>query len=139
MKKLIRVLAAFALVLGCLGWMGQQQALALNLSDFAVQSSPVLAAESQSNFSAGTPAGEKTDINNASIRAFTKYRGFYPTLASKIVQNAPYENVEDVMNIPELSESQKKRLQANLDNFEAGEIRERYVGGNDRFNPGVNW
>ncbi|MFW6357814.1 MAG: photosystem II complex extrinsic protein PsbU, partial [Chroococcales cyanobacterium] len=70
-------------------------------------------------------------------RAFRQYRGFYPTLASKIIQNAPYENVEDVLDIPGLSERQKERLQANLDNFTVTPQSEVFVEGDDRFNPGV--
>jgi photosystem II PsbU protein len=38
-------------------------------------------------------------------------------LASKIIKNAPYEKVDEVLDLPGLSEKQKSRLQANLDKF----------------------
>jgi photosystem II PsbU protein len=61
--------------------------------------------------------GEKIDLNNANLVAFTDCPGFYPTLAAAIVANGPYEKVEDVLKIPDLSKRQKKLLRANLDNF----------------------
>lgn len=60
---------------------------------------------------------QKIDLNNANIVAFTDCRGFYPTLASLIVQHAPYETVEDVLTIPGLSDRQKTLLKSQLKNF----------------------
>jgi photosystem II PsbU protein len=60
---------------------------------------------------------QKIDLNNANIVAFKGCRGFYSTLASLIVQSGPYEAVEDVLEIPELSDRQKELLQAQLKNF----------------------
>lgn len=62
-------------------------------------------------------SGQKIDLNNANLVAFTDCPGFYPTLAKEIVAHSPYKNVEDVLAIPGLSEAQKERLRANLDNF----------------------
>lgn len=59
----------------------------------------------------------KLDLNNADLRDFMKYRGFYPVLARKIIDYAPYMSVENILNIPGLTDEQKERLQANLDNF----------------------
>jgi photosystem II PsbU protein len=84
-----------------------------------------------------TEFGKKLDLNNTHVRAFRKYRGMYPTLAGKIVDNAPYQKVEDVLNIPGLSERQKELLQANLDKFTVTEVDPTFVEGGDRYNPGV--
>ena len=62
--------------------------------------------------------GAKIDLNNANIIAFQDCRGFYPNLAKMIVQHSPYEKVEDVLEIPELSERQKELLKSQLVNFE---------------------
>jgi photosystem II PsbU protein len=84
-----------------------------------------------------TEFGKKIDLNNTHVRAFRKYPGMYPTLAGKIVQNAPYQQVEDVLDIPGLSERQKELLQANLDKFTVTDPSEVFVEGGDRYNPGV--
>jgi photosystem II PsbU protein len=61
--------------------------------------------------------GQKIDLNNANIIAFTDCRGFYPTLAKLIVTHGPYLQVEDVLNIPGLSDQQKDLLTSYLDRF----------------------
>ena len=71
------------------------------------------------------------------LEIFAVYAVFYPNLASKIIQNAPYNDVEDVLEIPGLSESQKERLQANLDNFVVTKMSDVMNAGDDRYNPGV--
>ena len=138
MKKLFGVLAALMLVFTSLGFMAKP-AQAFDLNSFALQSSSVLAAEYRNPADAKltTEFGQKLDLNNSDVRDFREYRGFYPTLASKIIKNAPYENVEDVLNIPGLSESQKQRLQANLDNFTVTKTSDVFTEGGDRFNIGV--
>ncbi|MEM1366786.1 MAG: photosystem II complex extrinsic protein PsbU [Cyanobacteria bacterium P01_H01_bin.15] len=80
--------------------------------------------------------GQKIDLNNANVRKFRTLPGFYPTLAQSIVQNAPYDSVEDVLSIPNLSERQKERLQANLDNFVVTPQAAIFNMGDDRYNPG---
>jgi photosystem II PsbU protein len=62
-------------------------------------------------------SGQKIDLNNANLDAFTDCPGFYPTLARTIVTNSPYQKVEDVLALPGLSDRQKKLLKANLGNF----------------------
>ncbi|HEY9663502.1 MAG TPA: photosystem II complex extrinsic protein PsbU [Allocoleopsis sp.] len=64
---------------------------------------------------------QKIDLNNANIVAFTECQGFYPTLAKKIIENSPYEKVEDVLNISGLSDRQKDLLQSQLKNFKVSE------------------
>ncbi|MBZ8181223.1 MAG: photosystem II complex extrinsic protein PsbU [Oscillatoria sp. PMC 1051.18] len=139
MKKLVRILAILLVSVGCLAMLGQPKAIAVNLSSVTLQSSPVLAEVALINpadAKLATEYGKKVDLNNANVRFFRQFRGFYPTLAQKIVTNAPYQKVEDVLNIPGLSETQKERLQANLDNFTVTTPSSVYVEGGDRFNNG---
>lgn len=143
MKKLGSFIAVVILFFGCLGCFGQQT-LAVGLNDLTLQSSPILAvsleAEGPLRNTADAKLGEyggKIDLNNSHVRTFLKYPGFYPTLAGKIVKNAPYKSVEDVLQIPGLSETQKERLQANLDNFVVTDPYDVYNEGDDRFNPGI--
>lgn len=140
MKTLVRVIAVLALIVTTFGFTGHSQARAVDLT-FNLQPSPVLAAETSRRNLADeklrTEFGEKIDLNNSDVRDFRKLRGFYPNLAGKIIDNAPYEKVEDVLNIPGLSETQQARLQANLDKFTVTETSLEFTQGGDRYNPGV--
>jgi photosystem II PsbU protein len=139
MKKLVGVVAALFLVFSAWVGAGIPQAQALDLSHFSVSSMSILAAVERRN-AADDKLGEfkdKVDLNNSDVRDFRKYRGFYPDLASKIVRNAPYERVEDVLDIPGLSETQRDRLQANFDSFTVTPPSDVFNEGDDRYNPGV--
>jgi photosystem II PsbU protein len=140
-KALVRTLTVFSLLLGCLGWLGTTQtAQAADLSLTAFRSVPVLVAASLRNPADEKLAevyGKKIDLNNTNVRAFQKYPGLYPTLAGKIITNAPYQKVEDVLDIAGLSERQKKVLQANLDHFTVSEVVPAFTEGDDRFNNGI--
>jgi photosystem II PsbU protein len=133
MKTLSRILVLVALVLGLSGWLGGELAQALPLS----AGTPLLAELNAVDAKLATEFGQKIDLNNSDIRDFRDLRGFYPNLASKIIKNAPYNKVEDVLSIPGLSESQQARLQANLDNFVVTEVSSELTEGDDRINPGV--
>jgi photosystem II PsbU protein len=61
----------------------------------------------------------------------------YPNLARKIIRNAPYKNVEDVLEIEGLSDRQKELLQANLDKFAVTDVESAFTEGDDRFNNGI--
>lgn len=150
MKGLVRILVVWSLTVGCLGWLGlPQSAIAspmplvysASLSNVTLQSLPVVLAEAPLRNAAddklATEFGKKIDLNNSHVRTFRQYPGMYPTLAGKIIQNAPYEKVEDVLEIPGLSDRQKELLQANLDKFTVTEADPTFVEGGDRFNPGV--
>ncbi|MBD1904438.1 photosystem II complex extrinsic protein PsbU [Funiculus sociatus GB2-A5] len=145
MKRLVRLVSVLALLVSCLGWLGlTQNAYAANLTGVTLRSSSVLAAveapleklRNRADDKLATEFGKKIDLNNTNVRAFRQYPGMYPTLARKVVDNAPYKNVEDVLKIAGLSESQKERLQANLDNFTVTEVDETFVEGGDRYNNG---
>jgi photosystem II PsbU protein len=58
-------------------------------------------------------------------------------LGSKIIKNAPYEKVEDVLSIRGLSDRQKQLLQANLENFTVTEYEPNFNEGDDRINNGI--
>jgi photosystem II PsbU protein len=65
-----------------------------------------------------TRSSKKIDLNNANLYAFRQIRGMYPNLAKKVVANAPYNSVDDVLQIADLSEKQKQTLKDNLDKFD---------------------
>ncbi|MCA2618308.1 MULTISPECIES: photosystem II complex extrinsic protein PsbU [unclassified Microcystis] len=134
MKNLVRLLAVIALIIG--SFWGKVPAQALNLTSIAFPSLPV-AVLNAADAKLTTEFGAKIDLNNSDIRDFRDLRGFYPNLAGKIIKNAPYQEVEDVLNIPGLSATQKERLQANLEKFTVTEPSKEFIEGDDRFNPGV--
>lgn len=137
MKKFASILAAVLMSLSFWGFSGITSAQAADLNFFSTQSTSVLAIRTNA---ADSKLGEiqgRVDLNNSDVRDFRSLRGFYPNLASKIIQNAPYNDVEDVLEIPGLSERQKERLQANLDNFVVTKMSDVMNAGDDRYNPGV--
>ena len=140
MKGLVRLFTVFTLLLGCWGILGTTQtAQAFSFNSFVGNQVPVLAVarQNKADQKLGTDFGKKIDLNNTNIAAFQKYPGLYPTLAKKIIKNAPYNKVEDVLNIPELSDKQKALLQANLDNFTVTEFEPNFNEGDDRINNGI--
>lgn len=138
MKRLASIITALLLIVGSWGFAGATQAQASDLNIFTLQSSPVLAVRRNTADDKRLELERgKLDLNNSDVREFRQLRGFYPTLASKIIQNAPYDTVEDVLNIPGLSERQKERLQANLDQFIVTEPAASMNAGGDRYNPGL--
>ncbi|MBE9076878.1 photosystem II complex extrinsic protein PsbU [Romeria aff. gracilis LEGE 07310] len=124
MKRFLSLLLVLGLLLGGLvgGW--PQPAMAKQLRN-AVDDK------------LATDYGSKIDVNNTNIAAFTKYRGLYPTIASKIVTNAPYDSLQDVLEIPGLSPVEKDRIEQNMDVFTITEPDPALVEGADRFNNGV--
>lgn len=142
----MHLLTILSLLVGCLGWFGlPQNAYAANLSSVNFRSVAVLAAvegettllRNRADDKLGTEFGKKIDLNNTNVRAFTQYPGMYPTLATKIVRNAPYEKVEDVLEVPGLSDRQKEILQANLDKFTVTDVESAFTEGDDRYNNGI--
>ena len=118
-----------------------QPAQALDFNSIVQTSPRLLAVETErrnvtDDFFAAESA-QKIDLNNSAIRDFRELRGFYPKLASLIIQNAPYEQVDDVLSIPGLSDSQIERLKANLDKFAANPPLDVFIEGDERYNPGL--
>lgn len=66
----------------------------------------------------------KIDVNNTILRNYRKLPGFYPTLARILILNAPYDSLEEILEIEGLTEEQKQLIRANFVNFELGEYRE---------------
>ena len=137
MKRLVSIFAALLLVIGAWGFSGVTSAEAADFNIFSLQSSPILAVrENAADAKLGQIKG-KLDLNNSDVRDFRDLPGFYPTLAGEIVKYAPYDDIEDVLEIPGLSEAQLTRLQANLDNFVVTDPALVFNAGDDRINPGV--
>jgi photosystem II PsbU protein len=84
-----------------------------------------------------TDYGNKIDVNNTNIASFRKFRGLYPTIAGKVVSNAPYNSIEDVLDIPGLSQVERDRLEQNIGIFSISAPDPALVEGADRFNNGV--
>ncbi len=144
MKRMVRLLAVLSMMIGCLGWFGLTgSASAAPMPSFNLQSSPVLLAEANVSLrnsaddKLSTDFGKKIDLNNTNVRAFRKYPGMYPSLARKVVDNAPYKSVEAVLDIPGLSERQKELLQANIDKFAVTNVEKVFNEGGDRYNNGI--
>jgi photosystem II PsbU protein len=139
-KGLVRLFTVFTLLLGCWEMLGTTQtAQAVSFNSFVGNQVPVLALarQNKADQKLGTDFGKKIDLNNTNIAAFQKYPGLYPTLAKKIIKNAPYNKVEDVLNLAKLSDKQKALLQANLDNFTVTEFEPNFNEGDDRINNGI--
>jgi photosystem II PsbU protein len=141
MKAITRLLAGLFLVIGCLGWFSvPEQAIAANLTGVTLHNSALFAVETPLRNRADDKLaefGKKIDLNNTNVRAFRKFPGMYPTLAKKVVDNAPYEKVDDVLEISGLTDRQKELLQANLDEFTVTDASDVFVEGGDRYNNGV--
>lgn len=135
MKRFIGIITAVLLIVGAWGFTGTAQASDLGI--FTVHSSTLLARVNTADAKRKELIKGKLDLNNSDVREFRRLRGFYPSLASKIIQNAPYNEVEDVLNIPGLSDSQRERLQANLDEFFVTDVEASMNAGGDRYNPGL--
>ncbi len=138
MKRFARLLVVFSLCLTCLVGIAPQ-AMAANWNNSMVLAATPSTEEvirNSADSKLRTEFGKKIDLNNTNVRAFRKYPGLYPTLARKVVDNAPYESVEDVLNIPGLSEKQKETLNANLDNFTLTSVDDTFTEGGDRYNNG---
>jgi photosystem II PsbU protein len=138
MYQLITFVLALAFSLSYYLGVGQSSALALDLQDVSFARSSLIAVEIRNDADQKLQQiGNKIDLNNTNIQAFRDLRGFYPTLARKIIENSPYDKVKDVMEIPDLSERQKERLKENLDQFVVTDPEAAFVEGDDRINNGV--
>jgi photosystem II PsbU protein len=131
MQRFARLLVVFTLCLTCLFGIAPQ--MSANAAS-APAAGEAITNSADSKLS--TEFGKKIDLNNTNVRAFRKYPGLYPALASKVVDNAPYKAIEDVLNIPGLSEKQKETLTANLDKFTLTSTDDTFNEGGDRYNNG---
>ena len=141
MKKILGFSLFLVLfVSSILGLPRSQQAQAANLEFSAAQ--PVLAAveglKNEADAKLAEAAG-KLDLNNVNVRAFLELPGMYPTVARKIIASAPFESVDDVLDIPGLSERQISTIQKymDMDLFTVTEQVYALTDGDDRINNGV--
>lgn len=141
MKRFLGLFAALSLVIGSFIGLGlPQPASAAGLSSVALRSGPMVLAEIPRNSAEeklDVPFGESIDLNNTNIRAFTNFPGMYPTIARKIIANAPYEKTEDIYDIPGLSDREKEIIDMHFDKFRITEPEDALVEGGDRFNNGI--
>jgi photosystem II PsbU protein len=138
MKRIIVGLLVLVMTMGL--WIGMAQpALAVNPRQDTPSQWVALGLLRQNPIDKklSTEYGQKLDLNNSNAMAFRKYPGLYPNLARLIIQNSPYDQVEDVLNLPGLTEQQREILEENLDNFTVTEVEPALVEGGDRFNPGI--
>lgn len=139
MKTLGRILATVALLISSWGLFPQQFAQSANFS-FVSSVNSILAVEDTRINRADDKLGQaglKIDLNHASVRSFSEYRGMYPNLAALIVRNAPFENVNDVLDIPGLNDKQKEFLKEHLDSFTVTPVETSLNEGDNRFNDGI--
>ncbi|MEL6327623.1 MAG: photosystem II complex extrinsic protein PsbU [Cyanobacteria bacterium J06626_23] len=139
MKGLFSLIVALGLLLGSLFLPNTAQAA--SLADITVNSVIANAGggELRNNIDdkLATDYGFKIDVNNTNVAAFANYRGLYPTIGGKIVKNAPYDSLDEVLEIPGLSQTEVDRIKANMDNFTISDPVPALVEGADRFNNGV--
>lgn len=82
--------------------------------------------------------GDKVDVNNANIRAFTQFPGMYPGAASKILKAVPdigYKSAAELYNAPGLSDPEKAVLKKYESKFVFLTPKPEYVI--DRLNNGL--
>ena len=135
MKRFFGLLMALGLIFGTLV-SNAQPALAGMLNSggtLVAEASPRNAVDDKLS----TEYGYKLDVNNTNVAAFRKYRGLFPTIAGKIIRNAPYENLEDILEIPGLSDLEKSRIEENMDVFTISPPDPALVEGADRYNNGA--
>jgi photosystem II PsbU protein len=153
MKRLFCLMAT--LLIGFFGWAGSSQSAIAAIANapqehvMATQISWMHAMASAPKFLAEESlrdvvsdkmkanAEQKLDLNNTNVRAFRLYQGLYPTLAGLIIKNAPYRSVEDVLNIPGLTDRQKDVLKESLDKFTVTDVEAALTEGADRINNGI--
>lgn len=140
MKQILSFSLFLVLLVGTvLGTPRLQRAEAAELLGQGVQM-PVLAALSTLKNEADAKKAEaagKIDLNNANVRAFLGLPGMYPTAARKIIAGAPYEQVEDILQLPGLSDRQKDTIRKYIDQFTVTEQVDALTDGDDRINNGI--
>uniref|UniRef100_UPI0034C6DF09 PsbU n=1 Tax=Arthrospira sp. FACHB-439 TaxID=153964 RepID=UPI0034C6DF09 len=85
----------------------------------------------------GTEFGKKLDLNNSSIREFRQYPGMFPTLAKMIIDAAPYDSVQEVLEIPGLTDAQKEIIERYIGEFTITPVEPILQEGDFRLNTGV--
>jgi len=136
-RLLLGLVLALGMLLGSWSGVHVQPVAAAPLAQ--AWQSPLLAEEIRNavDDKLSTEYGSKLDLNNANVQAFVKYKGMYPTIAGKILKNAPYDTVDDVLNIPGLSDRERDIIESHLGEFAVTPPDPALVEGADRYNNGV--
>jgi len=136
-RLLLGLVLALGMLLGSWSGVHVQPVAAAPLAQ--AWQSPLLAEEIRNavDDKLSTEYGSKLDLNNANVQAFVKYKGMYPTIAGKILKNAPYDTVDDVLNIPGLSDRERDINESHLGEFAVTPPDPALVEGADRYNNGV--
>jgi len=136
MVQFRRLLALVTLLIVGLGvWFGDPHAaIAAGFKDMVLATT---ALRNKADAGLDIVYGDKIDLNNTDVRSFRKYPGMYPTLARILVKHSPYEQVEDILDVRELSQQQKAFLASKLDLFTVSPPIDAFVAGQDRINPGI--
>jgi photosystem II PsbU protein len=143
MKRLVRWFSVLSLVLTSFFGLNAQQALAVDANFSLHLSSPTLVAmetgelRNKVSDKMATEYGKKIDLNNTNMRAFRTMAGMYPTLATLLIKNAPYDSVDDMLKLDGLTEKQLETLRINFDKFTVSAPEEALVEGADRINNGI--
>ena len=141
MKRLASALMVLGLVLGLTGWFGTPQpAVAADMGRMISPTSPVLAMMERRNAvedKLKNKFGEKIDLNNANVRTFARFPGMYPTIAGMILRNSPFDSVEEVYDMPGLTDRQIEILDMHKDKFIVTPPETAIIEGDDRFNNGI--
>jgi len=140
LKRLFNLLMIVALWVSCLSWLSfSQPAAAVGVEASQTRPIMLLADEFRNpvDTKLGTAYGSKIDLNNSNVNAFIEYPGLYPTIARKVIENAPFKSVEEVLDMPGLSQPELEILKANLDNFAVTSPEPALIEGGDRINPGI--
>ncbi|MBX2864997.1 MAG: photosystem II complex extrinsic protein PsbU [Leptolyngbyaceae cyanobacterium MAG.088] len=136
MKRFFSLLMALGLVFGTLV-SNAQPAVASMLNNGTALLAEATLPRNAVDDKLATDYGYKLDVNNTNVAAFRKYRGLFPTIAGKIVRNAPYDKLDDILKIPGLSDVEKSRIQDNMDIFTISPPNPALVEGDDRYNNGA--
>ncbi len=136
MKRFFGLLMALGLVLATLV-SDAQPAVASMLNNGTVFLAEATLPRNAVDDKLATEYGYKLDVNNTNVAAFRKYRGLFPTIAGKIIRNAPYDNLEDILEIPGLTDVEKSRIQENMDVFTISPPNPALVENDDRYNNGA--
>lgn len=137
LQGLLRSLLILVLMFSVFISIGRLSAWAGTMSNSSPFLTSTLLAQNVMEEKLSTEFGQKIDLNNSNIRMFQKYPGLYPKLARQIIEHAPYDKVEDVLDIPGLTDRQKEVLRTNLDKFTVTEPEPALIEGGDRYNPGI--
>ncbi len=134
MRRFLPLIAVLVLTISLLGWVGFPATAYASPSLILAAEAPL---RNVVDDKLATEFGKKIDLNNTNVRAFRQYPGLYPTLARTIVEHAPYTSLDDVLQIPGLTEKQKQLLKDNQEHFTVSQPEEALVEGEDRFNNGI--